>query len=86
MTVKKEPFPEELGHLVQELGAPENVGYVMPVRCPDVPKDGSIGTKVGKMDEQEKMEKRDKKSSTGGIPAPPDLGYKVPPVPSEQEM
>ena len=86
MTMQKEPFPEELGHLVLEIGAPKNVAYVMPRRCPDVPKAGTSEVKVAKLNAQEKMKRRDEKPSLGRIPLPPDLGYKVPPVPSEQEM
>jgi len=71
---------------VPGIGAPKNVAYVMPRRCPDVPKGGSVEVRTGKLDAQDKMEKRDKKSSLGGIPVPPDLGYEVPPIPSEQEM
>lgn len=86
MTQKREGLPEELGHLVRGIEAPKNVKYVMPVRCPDVPKGESLELKARVPVAQEKVEKRGKKRSTGGIPVPPDLGYKVPPVPSEQEM
>jgi hypothetical protein len=55
----------------------------MPVKCPDVPKGGvTEGTKKIEEAPVQPMKKKGK----GEIPAPPNLGYKVPPVPSDEEM